>query len=149
VDIVSATAGANADKVAMSYDDNELSEWTNDGKISTGWITYQLAQKVLVSEVCLKLTGWRSLSYQLEILVDKKIVWKGETAQSLGYVTIPVTPTKGKTLTIRLTGAGKVKDAFQNMIEVNGNKELDGFKDSNKNTKGQLRIVEAEIYEKN
>ena len=150
VDIVSATAGANSDKVAMSYDDNELSEWTNDGKISTGWITYQLAQKSLVSEVCLKLTGWRSLSYQMEILVDKKIVWKGETAQSLGYVTIPVTPTKGKTLTIRLTGAGKEKDAFQNMIEVNGNKELDGFKDpKNKNTKGQLRIVEAEIYEKN
>ncbi|MBV5283786.1 MAG: DUF4982 domain-containing protein [Paludibacter sp.] len=150
VDIVSAIAGANSDKVAMSYDDNELSEWTNDGKISTGWITYQLAQKSLVSEVCLKLTGWRSLSYQMEILVDKKIVWKGETAQSLGYVTIPVTPTKGKTLTIRLTGAGKEKDAFQNMIEVNGNKELDGFKDpKNKNTKGQLRIVEAEIYEKN
>jgi len=150
VDIVSATAGANADKVAMSYDDNELSEWTNDGKISTGWITYQLAQKALVSEVCLKLTGWRSLSYQLEILVDKKIVWQGETPQSLGYVTIPVTPTKGKSLTIRLTGAGKEKDAFQNMIEVNGNKELDGFKDpKNKNTKGQLRIVEAEIYEKN
>jgi beta-galactosidase len=150
VDIVSATAGANADKVAMSYDDNELSEWTNDGKISTGWISYQLAQKVLVSEVCLKLTGWRSLSYQLEILVDKKIVWKGETPQSLGYVTIPLTPTKGKSLTIRLTGAGKEKDAFQNMIEVNGNKELDGFKDpKNKNTKGQLRIVEAEIYGKN
>ncbi len=150
VDIVSATAGANADKVAMSYDDNELSEWTNDGKISTGWISYQLAQKALVSEVCLKLTGWRSLSYQLEILVDKKIVWKGETPQSLGYVTIPLTPTKGKSLTIRLTGAGKEKDAFQNMIEVNGNKELDGFKDpKNKNTKGQLRIVEAEIYGKN
>lgn len=150
VEIVSATAGANSDKVAMSYDDNELSEWTNDGKISTGWITYQLAQKALVSEVCLKLTGWRSLSYQLEILVDKKIVWKGETAQSLGYVTIPVTPTKGKTLTIRLTGAGKEKDAFQNMIEVNGNKELDGFNEpKNKNTKGQLRIVEVEIYEIN
>ena len=133
----------------MSYDDNELSEWTNDGKISTGWITYELAQKNRVDEVCMKLTGWRTHKYALEILVDKTIVWKGETPTGLGYVTIPVTPTVGKTVTIRLTGAGTEKDAFQNMIEVNGNKELDGFKDSKAaNTKGQLRIVEAEIYEK-
>jgi beta-galactosidase len=149
IDVVSATAGANADKTALTYDDNEITEWTNDGKIATGWITYQFGKPAIVSEVALKLTGWRTRSYPIEILVDKTIVWKGETAQSLGYVIIPVTPTKGKSLTIRLTGAGKEKDAFQNMIEVNGNKELDGFKDSkNANTKGQLRIVEAEIYEK-
>ena len=149
IDIVSATAGANAEKAALTYDDNEITEWTNDGKISTGWITYQFAKPAVVSEVSLKLTGWRTRSYPIEILVDKTIIWKGETAQSLGYVTIPVTPTKGKSVTIRLTGSGTEKDAFQNMIEVNGNKELDGFKDSkNANTKGQLRIVEAEIYEK-
>jgi len=149
VEIESATAGANTDKVGLSYDDNEASEWTNDGKISTGWITYQFAKKAIVSEVCLKLTGWRTRSYPIEILVDKKPVWKGETSQSLGYVTFPVTPTKGKSITIRLTGSGKEKDAFQNIIEMNGNKELDGFKDpKNANTKGQLRIVEAEFYEK-
>jgi len=149
IDIVSATAGANTDKASMSYDDNELSEWTNDGKITNGWITYQLAEKALVSEVCLKLSGWRSRSYPIEILVDKTVVWKGETSQSLGYINIMVTPTKGKAVTIRLTGDNTEKDAFNNMIEVNGNKELDGFKDpKNQNTKGQLRIVEAEIYEK-
>ena len=149
IDIVSATAGINADKAALTYDDNEITEWTNDGKIATGWITYQFSKPALVSEVSLKLTGWRTRSYPIEILVDKNVVWKGETVQSLGYVTIPVTPTKGKSLTIRLTGSGTEKDAFQNMIEVNGNKELDGFKDSKAaNTKGQLRIVEAEIYEK-
>ncbi|HET7732447.1 MAG TPA: DUF4982 domain-containing protein, partial [Paludibacter sp.] len=149
IDVISATAGANADKLALSYDDNELSEWTNDGKVSTGWVTYQFAKPAIVSEVCLKLSGWRSRSYPIEILVDKKVVWKGETSQSLGYVNIPVTPAKGKSLTIRLTGSGTEKDAFQNMIEVNGQKELDGFKDpKNASTKGQLRIVEVEIYEK-
>ncbi|MFA5046094.1 MAG: sugar-binding domain-containing protein [Paludibacter sp.] len=149
IDIISATAGANADKAGLSYDDNELSEWTNDGKIATGWITYQLANEALISEVSLKLTGWRTLSYPIEILVDKAVVWTGKTAQSLGYITIPLTPTKGKLVTIRLTGSNTEKDAFQNMIEVNGNKELDGFKDpKNANTKGQLRIVEAEVYEK-
>ncbi|MDD4970394.1 MAG: DUF4982 domain-containing protein [Paludibacter sp.] len=149
IDIISATAGVNVEKAAFSYDDNEVTEWTNDGKISTGWITYQFAKKTAISEVCLKLAGWRTRSYPIEILVDNKIVWKGTTAQSLGYVNIPFTPTKGKSLTIRLTGSNTEKDAFQNMIEVNGNKELDGFKDpKNANTKGQLRIIEAEIYEK-
>lgn len=85
----------------------------------------------------------------IEILVDNTVVWKGETNQSLGYVTITTTPGKGKSVTIRLTGSNTEKDAFQNMIEVNGNKELDGFKDpKNQNTKGQLRIIETEIYEK-
>ena len=147
IEIISANAGTNDDKVALSYDDNETTEWTNDGKISSGWIKYQLAQESEVSEVCLKLAGWRTRSYPIEILVDNKLVWKGETKQSLGYVSIPVTPTKGKSLTIRLTGSGIEKDAFQNMIEVNGTKELDGFKDpKNLNTKGQLRIIEIEVY---
>ena len=149
MDIISATAGTNDDNVALSYDDNETTEWMNDGKLSTGWIKYQLAEEAEVSEVCLKLAGWRTRSYPIEILVDNKLVWKGETKQSLGYVTIPVTPTKGKSLTIRLTGSGTEKDAFQNMIEVNGTKELDGFKDpKNLNTKGQLRIIEIEVYSK-
>ncbi|WP_321424305.1 DUF4982 domain-containing protein [uncultured Bacteroides sp.] len=148
VDIVSAIAGANQNKVENSYDDNELSEWTNDGKISTGWITYQLARKAKISEVCLKLSGWRSRSYPIEILIDGKEVWKGNTAQSLGYITLSVKPTVGKSVTVRLTGAGTEKDAFQNMVELNGNKELDGFKDpKNQNTKGQLRIIEAEFFE--
>ena len=149
IEVVYAEAGINSEKASRSYDDNEVTEWTNDGKISTGWITYHFAEKALVSEVCLKLSGWRTRSYPIEILVDKNIVWKGQTTQSLGYVNIPVTPTSGKSLTIRLTGSNTEKDAFQNMIEVSGNKELDGFKDSKTaNTKGQLRIVEAEIYER-
>ncbi|MDD3321397.1 MAG: DUF4982 domain-containing protein [Paludibacter sp.] len=149
IEIVSATAGANADEAILSYDDNELSEWTNDGSIANGWIRYDFAKESTVSEVCLKMSGWRRRTYPIEILVDNKLVWKGETTQSLGYITIPVEPTKGKSLSIRLTGAGTEKDAFQNMIELNGNKELDGFKDpKDLNTKGQLRIVEAEIFSK-
>ncbi|MDE6377146.1 MAG: DUF4982 domain-containing protein, partial [Duncaniella sp.] len=41
VRVVSAEAGANNDKVSASWDDNELSEWRNDGKLATAWITYK------------------------------------------------------------------------------------------------------------
>ena len=45
IPIGSATAGANSEMAAQSYDDNEMSEWTNDGRLSTGWISYQLTEK--------------------------------------------------------------------------------------------------------
>jgi len=48
-----------------------------------------------------------------------------------------------------LTGSNVEKDAFQNMVEVSGKKELDLRENTNAgNSKGQLRIVEAEFYEK-
>ena len=42
VGIVSAIAGANNESTVNSFDDNELSEWRNDGKAATAWITYKL-----------------------------------------------------------------------------------------------------------
>ena len=148
LDIESAVAGANQEMAANSYDDNEMTEWRNDGKISTGWITYALKRDAVVSEVVMKLTGWRSRSYPLAVSVDGKEVWGGNTPRSLGYVTLRIPPTKGKTITIRLTGDSKEKDAFENMIEVAGTKQLDLYNDPNAtNSKGQLRIVEIEFYE--
>lgn len=146
IPIVEALAGANSDKAQLSFDDNEMSEWTNDGKMSTGWISYQLAEESRVDEIVLKMTGWRRRSYPIDILIDGQKVWSGETARSLGYITIPVKPTTGSLVTIKLTGAGVEEDAFQNMIELSGNKELDGFRDpENLNTEGQLRIIEIEV----
>lgn len=148
LEIVAVKAGANQDKAEQSYDDNELSEWTNDGRLSTGWITYGLATEERIDAVSLKMTGWRRQSYPIDIYVGDQKVWSGNTVRSLGYITIPIKPTVGKTVTIKLTGSGVEDDAFQNMIELSGNKELDGFKDpENATNEGQLRIVEAEIFQ--
>lgn len=146
VEIAGVSAGANQDKALQSIDDNELSEWSNDGKISTAWICYTLKKKSPVSEVSLKLAGWRSVSYPVEVLVDDKLVWQGKTQQSLGYVYLSFPPVSGSSVTIRLTGANTEKDAFQNMVELNGKKESDNLPEtrSSKN-KGSLRIVEADI----
>ncbi|GAB6011504.1 DUF4982 domain-containing protein [Viscerimonas tarda] len=147
--IVGATAGSNEDKALLSYDDNELSEWTNDGRLGTGWIKYELEKDALVSEVELKLTGWRMRSYPIQIFVDDKEVYKGETAKSLGYINIPFSPQKGRFVTLKLAGQSEDKDAFGGIVEVAAQSagELDLYKDPNAlNAKGQLRVVEAEIY---
>ena len=152
VPIVSAKAGYDAEHAVRSYDDNELSEWKNDGRLSTAWVTYRLARKTVVDDICLKLTGWRLRSYPLEIFAGKQLIWSGETDRSLGYVHLtPTKPVKTDEVTVRLKGAGKDSDAFSGIVEVAepAAGELDLFKAKNgSETKSELRIVEIEFLEK-
>lgn len=142
VHIVSSTAGSNAGQVAQAYDDNEATGWKNDGEQATGWIQFELERPANVSEVTLKLGGWRSKSYPLRVTVDGKEAWSGRTAKSLGYVTLPLKPTQGKSVRIALVGAIEDKDAF-GLVEVTGKK----LEDTKGSGKGTLEVVEAEIYE--
>ena len=152
VNIVSATAGFDNDNAKRSFDDNELSEWKNDGRLSTAWITYKLERKARIDDICLKLTGWRLRSYPLEIYAGKELIWNGETERSLGYVHLkPTKRVKTDEITIRLKGAGKDKDAFGGIVEVAepAAGELDLFKAKNGgDTKNELRIVEIEFLER-
>ena len=149
IDIISAKAGYDSDHASRSYDDNELSEWKNDGRLSTAWITYRLAKKSIVDDICLKLTGWRVRSYPLEIYAGKTLIWSGETERSLGYIHLkPTKRVKTDEITIRLKGAGKDKDAFGGIVEVAepAAGELDLFKARNgADTNNELRIVEIEF----
>ena len=153
VKIISAKAGYDSDNAARSFDDNELSEWKNDGRLSTAWITYKLEKKTVLSDICLKLTGWRLRSYPLEIYAGKQLIWSGETERSLGYVHLtPTKQVKTNEVTIRLKGAGKDEDAFGGIVEVAepAAGELDLFKSKSKNSgdaKSELRIVEIEFIE--
>ena len=150
VGILSAVAGANNENAINSFDDNELSEWRNDGKANTDWITYQLERAARVDEVCLKLTGWRLRSYPLEIYAGDELIWSGETDKSLGYVHLKVKPVLTNEITIRLKGASKEGDAFGQIVEVAAPvaNELDLYKakDGDK-TRHELRIVEIEFKE--
>ena len=151
IPILSAKAGYDSEHAANSFDDNELSEWKNDGRQSTAWITYRLSKKTAVDDICLKLTGWRLRSYPLEVYAGKTLIWSGETERSLGYVHLkPVKAVKTDEITIRLKGAGKDKDAFGGIVEVTepAAGELDLFKAKNGGeTKNELRIVEIEFLE--
>lgn len=144
--VKSATAGANAGQAHQSYDDNELSDWVNDGKLATAWIEYELEQAALVEEIALKLNNFRSRIYPLIITVDGKEVFNGTTKTSLGYYTIQCKPVKGKKIRIRLatnaaTGLGT------NETEVGGKKLDDGVARDDAKARGALSIIEAELYE--
>jgi beta-galactosidase len=145
INITSVIAGANADSAFASYDDNELSDWANDGNLSTAWIEYTLEREATVSEVCLKLNNFRSRVYPLRITVDGKEVFNDSTQRTLGYYTIACKPVKGKKVRIQLLEASKLTK--NDATEVSGVKLDDGVSRNTGDMKGTLNIIEAEIYE--
>jgi hypothetical protein len=166
--IARATAGSNADRAAASFDDNETTSWSSDGKPGTAWISYEFARPATVTEATLKLTGWRTRSYSLHITVDGEEVFRGATPRSLGYVTLPLRPVQGQTLKIELisasaTGAQSIaqrepdqpapqsntlhstnQEAFA-MTELTD--EKNASTGDERLASGSLSIVEAEFYE--
>ena len=147
VRIVSAKAGSNNNDAEKSYDDIELTEWKNDGKLSTAWITYTLERDAEIDDICIKLQVWRSRSYPLEVYAGNTLIWSGNTDKSLGYIHLNVEkPVRANTITIRLKGNTSDKDAFGQIIEVEAiaanTMELE-----KSSSKHQLRIIEVEFLE--
>lgn len=146
VGIVAATAGAHADSAFASYDDNELSDWVNDGKLSTAWIEYTLEKETEVGDVVLKLNNFRSRSYPLVITIDGKEIYRGNTPTTLGYCTLACKPVKGRVLRIQLA-ATSVAAGTDAGVEVSGKKLDDGVARDDAKAKGTLSIIEAEVYQ--
>lgn len=146
VNIVRASGGANTDSTVASYDDNELSDWVNDGKLNTAWIEYELEREATISEVTLKLNNFRARIYPLVITVDGKEAFNGTTQPSLGYYTVQCKPQKGRKVKIQLS-APPFNQGSETGVEVGGKKLDDGVARDDAKAKGTLSIIEAEIYE--
>ena len=146
VKVARAEAGANAERAAASFDDDETTEWKSDGKLADGWIRYDFERPAKVGEVTLKLAGWRTQSYPVRILVDDKVVFSGSTPRSLGYVTFTFPAVVGRSLRVELTGSASDRDAFGNIVEIPGtpDPQSSAGKGGGKST---LSIIEIEIYE--
>lgn len=146
--IVSAEAGVNQQDAALSYDDIELTEWQNDGSLNTAWITYTLEREAEIDDVCIKLQGWRSKSYPIEVYAGNTLVWSGSTEKSLGYVHLKIDrPVRSNQMTIRLKGSTSEQDAFGGIVEVAGNAANEMETKASKG-KHNLRIIEVEFREK-
>jgi hypothetical protein len=146
VDIANVSAGSNADKAKNSFDDDETTDWTSDGKPETAWIKYDFAHNANVNQVVLKLVGWRTNSYPIKISIDDKVVFNGNTSRTLGYVTINFPPKIGKAIKIELMGSANNRDAFGNIIEIPGTPDAQSAAGKG-GLNDRLGIVEAEIYQ--
>lgn len=142
VRILRAEAGSNQESVALAFDDNERTSWCSDGRPGTAWIQLELERRTRIDELVLKLGGFRRRAYPLRVLVDGKEAFIGMTPRSLGYVTLPLKPSSGKTVRIELTGAADVNDR-SGLIEVTGAQLQDTPEPV---SRAALEIVELELY---
>ena len=148
VDIAGVKGGSNSEMLKNSYDDNEQTEWKSDGERQNAWITYQFARKATVSEITMKLTGWRQKCYPLEVYAGKKKVWEGITPATLGYVHISIDqPVAAKELTIKMVAPVQDSKKFGLVKELAGGvaNEMDRMKSAKGKT--ELRIVEVDLLE--
>ncbi|RXK61809.1 glycoside hydrolase family 2 protein [Lacibacter luteus] len=143
--IVKAIAGSRSDSAFASFDDNELTDWFNDGQLSTAWIEYELDKPGTVSEVTLKLNNFRTRSYPVRITVDGQEVFNGNTTTGLGYCTISCKRLTGSKVRIELVKSSNLTG--ETSTEVSGKKLDDGVTRNDANSKGRLSIIEVEIYE--
>ena len=148
VPVLSVTAGANTQDCARSFDDNELSEWSNDGTLNTAWITYKLEHPARIDDICVKFSGWRMRSYPLQVLAGDEIVWEGTTDRTLGYNHISIKPVLTDKITLRMKGAAAESDAFSGIVELAVPDPQEGNKAGNTNEQSfDLKIVEIEFRE--
>ena len=145
LEAVGIAAGSNAETVRNTVDDNELSDWSSDGRPGNAWIKYELSKPETVDQVVLKLIGWRTQTYPLKISIDDKVVYTGTTLRSLGYVTIKFAPVVGKSIKIELTGAVTNRDSLGNIVEITG--ATDPNSAANRGGSTKLGVVEAEFYQ--
>ena len=146
--ITGVSAGSNADKAALSFDDDESTSWSSDGSRANAWIQYQFGGPEMVSQVEMKMGAWRRRSYPVRVTVDGRLVYSGLTPPSLGYVTLSFAPVMGRSLKIELAGDASSKDTFGVISELNAKRDsaATGGDARAASAKGTLSIVEAEIY---
>jgi hypothetical protein len=166
--IASSTAGANSDAAAKSYDDDETTSWSSavnsagdkitDGlpprsgtagdeapsvsaSLDTAWIEHSFARPERITQLDLKLNGFRMRRYPLRITLDGETVFEGLTPPSLGYCNLRLTPTTGQHLRITLVGPPVEVTEFHTVVELNGKVDQ-----SSQPGKPILSIIEVEIY---
>jgi beta-galactosidase len=141
--VASVAAASNAGDAAKSFDDDETTLWASKPEEGAPAITYRLAEPATLNEITLKLSGWRERSYPLRVTVDGVEVFNGMTPKSLGYVTLPLKPKRGSSVTVALNGAAEEGNAIK-MTEVANQAIVDTG--ANQTPKGVLSIVEIEFY---
>lgn len=139
-------AGANQAEAVRTTDDNELTRWTSDGKPDTAWIQYRFAEPVTLSEVELKLVGWRSRAYPLRITLDGREVWTGETERQLGYAAIAFPAARGRVLRITQVAPTQDRDAFGKIVEVSTARQAGDTGADAVPAGWRLAIVEADFH---
>lgn len=144
VPVAQVVADSNQADAGMAVDDDETTRWASKPGEGSPSITFKLARRVPLTEVTLKLSGWRERSYPLQVFVDGKQVYSAATPKSLGYVTLALAENSGGDVRIALNGVADESKQIE-LTEVANQSIADTG--ANQTPKGVLSLVEAEFYQ--
>lgn len=145
VGIAESRAGSNQEQAARSHDGRQTTSWSNEGPLEDAWIEYDLEKEAEVSEIALKLGGWRTSSYPIVISTQDSVLYRGITSPNLGFYYIEFDkPVETDHLKVRLFGKAEYDDKQYKLTEVTQNKiaREEEFQDTER-----LTINEIEIFE--
>ena len=145
VAIKDITSPSDTKDIWNMCDDNEATKWLSDGLIQNSQVTFRLERAAAISQIALRVEGFRKTSYPIEITTaDGTVVWSGYTDKSLGYAYCNIEkPVKSDTYTIKMVGPATVKEAFGDMTELAAKKNV-STKASKSN---RLGLIEVEFKE--
>lgn len=139
VPVVKVTATDGGDPI-RAIDDDETTAWSGKQPI-----TFEFSRPARLSQVTMKTAGFRARSYPIRISVDGQEVWRGATPRGLGYFTLPVKATTGRSVTIEVLGGSEARDAFAGMREL---EEQGNATTGEQNVRGgEFGLLEIEFYE--
>ena len=119
IDIKDISSPSDTTGIWTVCDDNEQTKWFSDGLLQHSEVTFHLVRPAAVSQVSLRLDGFRKTSYPLEIKAGNVVVWSGYTDKTLGYAYCLIEkPVASDTYTIRMLGPATVQEAFADMTEL-------------------------------
>jgi len=137
-------AAVDAPDGSKAVDDDETTTWTSAAGGAPA-LTFTLARPARLAEVVLKLSGWRERSYPLRVEIDGQEAYRGMTPRSLGYVTLPLTPVRGRNVRIVLDGQAQEGGGMRLTEVANQANTATGTQGV---STSRLAIVEAEFYER-
>ena len=150
---LAASPQAPSANPSLAFDDNEVTEWQSDGSPDNAWIAFNLKEAAPISDISLKLTGWRTRCYPLAVYAYPKgsrgkavKVWEGITPASLGYVHLRIDkPVKSSRYMVKMLGPAQDAESIGDMNELAGGAA--NVLDRVKTQSGAvtLRIVEADF----
>ncbi len=98
----------------LAIDDDETTAWS-----SREPLTFQLERSADLTQIVMKVAGFRARSYPLSITVNGREAWRGATDRSLGYITLDLpTGTTGDTVTITPLSGSEAREAFGELTEL-------------------------------
>ncbi|WP_221031385.1 glycoside hydrolase family 2 protein [Actomonas aquatica] len=137
---VAQVTSTGAGDPGLAIDDDETTAWS-----SREPLTFQLADPATLTQIVMKVAGFRARSYPLSITVDGQEVWRGATARSLGYITLDLTAAvHGQTVTLTPLSGSEAREAFGELTELvdqgNATTGEEGVGD------GEFGVFEIEFY---